>query len=177
MALRSNLISVPCQSTDGSQVTMVNAGLRARNIIVMMKNIICQDGTGSFTILVNAAIYGRLWFPQPFSSAGIQNPEIWGAFNFGPGYVGHSYASEWYIENIAQPVVFSIDDGFLPPGLELFNIGNSARGRISGTPTEVGDYTFIIRATGPTADATNPFEITVSDIDVPDEGTGFVSGN
>jgi hypothetical protein len=177
MALRPNFQSVTGQDGNGNAVTLVNAGIYARNFAVDWNNVLCKDGTGSPVILVNAGLYGRRWLPEPFTSTGIQNPEIWGSFEFGPGYVGEAYLVEWYIENITQPVVFTLDSGTLPPGLTLSNIGNTARGQIDGTPTVAGTFNFVLRAKGPSANATKPFTIEITDIIPPEEGTGFVSGN
>jgi hypothetical protein len=177
MALIPNFLEVPTQDGDGNLISVGNAGLYPRVFVPDWSNVQCLDGTGSPVILVNAGLYGRRWIPEPFSSAGIQNPEIWGSFDFGPGYLGTYYLVEWYIENIEQPVMFLLDSGTLPPGLALTTIGATAKGQIAGVPTEVGTFNFVLRATGPTADATKPFTIEIIDVVPPEEGTGFVSGN
>lgn len=177
MALKPNFLEINGQDGNGNIVSIGNAGIYARSFVPHWSNIRCLDGTGSPVTLVNAGLYGRRWVPEPFTTAGIQNPEIWGTFAFGPGYLGTDYLASWYIENIAQPVVFTLDSGILPPGLELSTIGDTAQGQIAGIPTEAGIFHFVLRATGPTANATKPFSIEITDIIPPEEGTGFVSGN
>jgi hypothetical protein len=176
MALRPNFLEVPSQDGNGNLIPIANAGLYARSFVPHWSNIRCRDGTGSPVTLVNAGLYGRHWLPEPFTTAGIQNPEIWGEFEFGPGYVNELYMVSWYIENIQQPVTFTLDSGILPPGLTLSNVGLTAQGQIDGFPEQAGLFDFVLRATGPTADATKPFSIEIIELP-PDEGSGFVSGN
>jgi len=135
----------------------------------------CVKGDGTAINLIDAAIYGRHFRPEPFVIAsGLVAPEAWGTFGFADGYINQPYLQQWYIENQNHPVVYSVISGTLPPGLSLFNIGSTAEGEISGTPTTVGAYTFTLRATGPTLLADKSFTITIHDD--PDEGTAGVGG-
>jgi len=132
----------------------------------------CKTGTGATVNLVNAALYGKSWKPQPFLAAGIVQPELWGQFTFGPAYVGNYYREQWYIENQNQPLVYTLLTGSLPPGLSLTNLGtpNTAEGQIDGTPTTVGTYNFTLHAAGPTVSGDKSFTIVVN------PATGGVTG-
>jgi hypothetical protein len=105
------------------------------------------DGTGTVVVIPNAGLYPRRWIPQPFIAGSLINPQIWGTFNFGPAYIGYYYREQWYLENVSQPVVFTLESGTLPPGLLLSDIGDEAEGQIEGIPTALGLYTFSLRAT------------------------------
>ena len=133
-----------------------------------------SDHLGNAVSLVNAAIWGRGFLPQPFLAAGIINPIVWGTFGFPDGYVAQSYETQWFIENVDQPLVYTLQSGSLPTGLTLTNVGATAEGQISGTPTVAGTYNFTLRATGPTAVADQPFTIIIHA--ATDSGSSFVGG-
>ena len=124
--------------------------------------------------LVNAAIWGRVFVPQPFRAAGVTAPTVWGEFGLPDGYIAQSYFTQWYIENVDQPVTYSIASGSLPPGLTLSDVGTTAEGQITGTPTTEGTYNFTLRATGPTAVADKSFTIIIHA--ATDPGSSFVGG-
>src|SRR5580765_7379619 len=108
----------------------------------------CVNSQGELVDVVNAALFGRHYVPEPFLAAGIQNPNVWGGAGFGPGYVGKHYLVQWYIENVDWPMHFYVVAGALPPGLALSDIGSNAEGQIEGIPTTLGDYTFTLLASG-----------------------------
>jgi hypothetical protein len=140
-----------------------------------MVNVPTADGLGNVKTLINAAIFARRRKPQPFLSSGISAPQIWGVWAFGDGYVGVPYLQEWYIENTDRPVVYTLQSGSLPAGLSLLNIGSSAQGRVSGTPTLAGTYPFTLRATLPTSTFQDQsFSITITAD--PNEGYSFIGG-
>ena len=145
-----NIRNIPTHGIRGD-ITIVNALVYPRNRTINWVEIPCKTSTNATVILINAALFGHHWLPQPFLAAGLINPVVWGDFSFGPGYVGELYDTEWYIENVDLPIVYTLVSGALPPGLTLQNIGSTARGSISGTPTASGLYGFTLRATGPTA--------------------------
>lgn len=99
------------------------------------------------------------------SGLGVQNI-LWGDFNFGPGYIRLAYEFQFYIEGVAIPAVFSIVGGSLPPGLTLTNIGSTAHGKVSGTPTAVGTYPFTMRTTNVGGFADKDFTIVVSGLPI-----------
>lgn len=137
-------------------------------------SVLGKNHLGDSVTLVNAAIWGRGFKPQPFTTAGITAPLVWGTFGFPDGYVGQSYQTQWFIENIDEPLVYTLQSGSLPTGLTLSNIGATAEGQISGTPTVSGTYTFTIRATGPTATADHTFSIVIHAATA--TGSSFVGG-
>lgn len=95
------------------------------------------------------------------SGLGVQNI-LWGDFDFGPGYIGLEYEFQFYLEGVAIPAVFSIVGGSLPTGLSLTNIGSTAHGKVSGTPTVIGSYPFTMRTTNVGGFADKDFTIEVS---------------
>ncbi len=133
----------------------------------------CKTGIGVAVDLQNAALYGRHYIPQPFQTAGIIAPELWGNFTFGPATVGIYYREQWYIENQNHPLVYTLVAGTLPTGLLLTNIGTTAQGQLAGTPTVAGTYDFTLRATGPTVVGDQAFEIIV---DPAPAGGGLAGG-
>lgn len=86
------------------------------------------------------------------------------------GYVNHFYAWKWYFNN---PVTVTRQSGSLPPGLVLSQAGPQVI-YILGTPTTIGTYDFVLRASSGTAIADANFEISIyAD---PDEGIGGLLG-
>ncbi len=85
-------------------------------------------------------------------------------------YLGHTYNVTWIF---ATAVTLAVQSGSLPPGL-VFNEVDDFTKTITGTPTTLGTYTFVLRASrgGGFGDAT--FHITVNAD--PDEGVGGVGG-
>ncbi|MGH9277816.1 MAG: Ig domain-containing protein [Acidimicrobiales bacterium] len=76
-----------------------------------------------------------------------------------PGRVGQSYANGLFADGGIPPYRWSLAAGPLPPGLSL----TTSPGRIQGTPTTAGTFTFTVRVTddgGQTA--TQQFSITIS---------------
>lgn len=58
------------------------------------------------------------------------------------GYPGEAYSEQLSASNGVAPYVWDLVDGDLPDGLTL-----SVDGLLSGTPTETGDFTVVLRAT------------------------------
>ena len=58
------------------------------------------------------------------------------------GTVGLAYAQTFTALRGTNPITFSLVGGSLPPGLTLL-----PNGSLSGTPTSVGDFSFLVRAT------------------------------
>lgn len=131
-------------------------------------------GIGTQTTKINSAVIGRHFIPQPFVGVSLIAPELWGNFNFTPGYVGAYYREQWYLENQVHPVAYSLFSGNLPPGLVLTNLGATAEGQIDGTPTTPGTYNFTLLATGPSLSGSHAFTIVISP---PPSGTlAFLGG-
>ena len=76
-----------------------------------------------------------------------------------PGRVGVSYATGVFADGGTPPYRWSLVAGQLPPGLSL----TSSPGRITGTPTTAGSFTFTLRVADQGGQqATQQFSITIS---------------
>ena len=76
-----------------------------------------------------------------------------------PGRVGVSYAIGVFADGGVPPYRWSLVAGQLPPGLSL----TTSPGRITGTPTTAGTFTFTLRVTDQGGQqATQQFSITIS---------------
>lgn len=130
----------------------------------------CVNEFGATVNIVNAAIWVKRRIPQPFQDSGaVASAPKWNTFEMSPAEYGIYYKFEWYIENVSEPVTYSMVSGALPTGLSLTSVGG-ARGRIDGTPTALGTFTFALRATNANGSADHTFSIEVSAIPV----AGFV---
>lgn len=94
-------------------------------------------------------------------SSGLSLSPRWGSFAMDDGWVGLAYDEEWALEYCATPCTFSLVSGSLPTGLTLSSFG-SASGKISGTPTTPGTYSFTLRATNAFGSADHAFSITIA---------------
>ena len=92
------------------------------------------------------------------------NPPVWPVVSPPAGYVGNPYLLQWDLTTAASPTTFTLFSGSLPPGLNLSNVagGDGNQGKISGTPTTVGSYSFTITATNAYGSANTPITIVVS---------------
>ncbi|MDQ4134306.1 MAG: Ig domain-containing protein, partial [Actinomycetota bacterium] len=76
-----------------------------------------------------------------------------------PAQIGVSYATGVFADGGVPPYRWSVVAGQLPPGLSL----TTSPGRITGTPTAAGTFTFTLRVTDEAGQqATRQFSITVS---------------
>ena len=144
--------------------------------------------TGDFSIVLAAAQgVGRSFFTETDgTNAGtLGYPDIgsaqanaitqapsWagGDFILPTGYVTHAYLYEWAF---SANTSFTLQSGSLPPGLTLATISTTTA-EIVGTPTAVGTYNFVLRATVGTSTGDATFHITINAD--PDEGIGGLLG-
>jgi large repetitive protein len=88
------------------------------------------------------------------------NAPVWPAFTFGNGVVGIAYSQSFDLAPAAPATTYTTVSGSLPTGLSLSNISADI-GRISGTPTVAGTFTFTLRATNAYGTADQAFSITI----------------
>jgi len=76
------------------------------------------------------------------------------------GVIGHTYSYQMQGQNVSA---WSISSGILPPGLQM-----SSTGLVSGTPTVIGTFSFVVQAnqdstpTSPTVSQALTLTITAS---------------
>lgn len=102
---------------------------------------------------------GLPWFISHFGIAKMEL--VFGVYtsSLPTGQVASPYAQTLVATDGVGPYSWTINSGSLPPGLTL-----SATGVVSGTPTTVGTFPFVVRVTdsdGPAATATRALSITI----------------
>lgn len=118
------------------------------------------------TTFINSAAWYKLFQPQPFVGVGpVSSAPVWNTFEMSPAEYGIYYKFEWYIENVSEPVTYSVVSGSLPTGLSLTSVAG-ARGRVDGTPTALGTFNFTLRATNAVGSNDHAFSIVVSPLPV-----------
>lgn len=130
------------------------------------KEVPCVNALGNTVTLINAALWGKHYRPQPFNvGGGVAGIPVWNTFEMSPAEYGIYYKFEWYIENVSEPVTYSVVSGSLPTGLSLTSVAG-ARGRVDGTPTALGTFNFTLRATNLVGSNDHAFSIVVSPLPV-----------
>jgi hypothetical protein len=100
---------------------------------------------------------------------------VWPAFTFPSGVVTVVYSEDFDLIPASPPTTYTVVSGSLPPGLSLSNVSGDI-GRISGTPTTAGTFTFTMRATNAWGAADKAFTITVVVVSGTSAGNyGFVA--
>lgn len=127
----------------------INTGVNASKVIVYTV-IDVPKGVLASKVVVYTVI----------DSANV-NPPVWPSFLLADGVVGVAYYQAWDLTPAASPTTYSIVAGSLPPGLSLSNISGD-QGKIDGTPTVAGVYSFTIRATNSIGIADQAFTVTIS---------------
>jgi uncharacterized repeat protein (TIGR03803 family)/probable HAF family extracellular repeat protein len=77
----------------------------------------------------------------PYINGGVPNIAINGSSNLGTIVLGSFYSNQLFA-CCASSLAWSVTGGALPPGVNL-----STTGQLSGTPTTIGSYTFLVQAT------------------------------
>jgi hypothetical protein len=91
------------------------------------------------------------------------NPPVWPSLSPPPGYVGNTYGFSWDLTSAASPTTYTLFSGSLPPGLSLSNVagGDGNQGQITGIPTTVGGYSFVVTATNAYGSSNEPMTINI----------------
>jgi hypothetical protein len=125
-------------SHGGGSITLpFQAVLSNRNYRVDWVNVRTATGVGQAVIMVNAALYGRHWRPQPFA-LGLGSLFTGSDVLLPEAYVAISYELDWHFFIGIQ--LISVYSGSLPPGL-VFTFVDNFTWTITGIPTTVGYYT------------------------------------
>ncbi|MCC7340212.1 MAG: putative Ig domain-containing protein [Bryobacterales bacterium] len=91
-------------------------------------------------------------------TASVAAPTILTSSPLPEAVIGVSYPLSLVVSGGQRPFSFSVSSGALPPGLQL----DSANGVLSGTPSQLGDFTFEIRvADAAQRSSTKPFTLRV----------------
>jgi hypothetical protein len=86
---------------------------------------------------------------------------VWPTFTFAGAVLNVSYTQDFDLNPATSPTTYTVQSGALPTGLSLSNVSGDI-GRISGTPTVLGSYTFTLRATNTHGTADKSFTISVN---------------
>ncbi len=109
-------------------------------------------GEFTFTVRVTDSVSATATAPITLSiNPDIPPLRIFSAGDLTPGSTGAEYLHQLLFTGGVAPRVWSMNSGALPPGLSL----NPTAGQISGSPTDVGTFTFTVRLT----DATTTFVV------------------
>ncbi len=137
-------------------------------------NLPAAQGTGRGTFTETASSYsGTVGYPDVGAAqASIIASPLWAGATFTcpVAFINHVYSLK---QNFLVPLAFNLQSGTLPPGLTLTQL-DSQTFLISGTPTTLGTYDFVIRGTQGAAFGDILCEIVVNAD--PDEGAGGVGG-
>jgi Putative Ig domain len=133
------------QGTSSGGITGVPETEGLFTFTIQVRDATGTKDTESFSILINA--------PRPLV---ISNQSD----TLSPGTVGEFYCcGNLFADGGVPDYTWSLVSGQLPPGLEL----SESPGRITGTPTEAGTFTFTVRVTDSRdATAERTFSITIS---------------
>ena len=115
------------------------------------------------SVLFTGTVLGTYWpvkEPPWFTSVAVSGVPVWPNFTFGEGVVGISYSQEFDLFPALSPTTFTLVSGSLPPGLSVSNVSADI-GRLSGTPTSPGSYSFTLRATNSLGTADKGFTLLV----------------
>lgn len=115
------------------------------------------------TVVVTKSQFGETYpvVPPPFlQSVAVSGVPFWPSFTFGEGVVGVSYSQQFDLYPALSPTTFTLVSGSLPPGLSLSSVSADI-GRLSGTPTAPGSFSFTLRATNPLGTANKSFTLLV----------------
>ncbi|HWR36361.1 MAG TPA: Ig domain-containing protein [Clostridia bacterium] len=107
--------------------------------------------------------FGRPLFGEYISDTMAPDPTTitWGVWDFCAGIVGVAYGHEWDLEGLASPTTYTLIAGALPNGLALQSVTGN-QGRIHGTPTAAGTFTFTLRATNSLGATDKVFSIVIA---------------
>ena len=89
-------------------------------------------------------------------------PPAWTSFTLANGAMGIAYSQDWDLSPATANTTYTVVLGALPTGLAVSNVSGDV-GRLSGTPTVAGSYSFTIRASNYYGTADKAFSMTVVD--------------
>ena len=155
-------LSVDCESPSGPVTVTASSG----EVITLRDDGVPPDlaaGDGIFSASWTPTTpFLYLTFSSPIGKEIVPGPSI--LTNLLPtGLTNTSYSQTLQASGGAPPYTWSIHSGCLPEGLSL----NSSTGKISGTPSKIGVYSFMMNvADSRTASAMKAFSITIKEVDL-----------
>lgn len=108
-------------------------------------------------------LYNVIGFVVDVASGGgfVPNSPDWGGLGSLPeGVLTIPYEYDWDMPISGSPVSYSISSGSLPAGIALLALGSTG-GRLTGTPTVAGTYTFTLLATNAYGTDSQSFSLVV----------------
>lgn len=131
-------------------------------------SVACADQFGNSITVVNAGLFGRIYFAQaqPFQPGQWLNNVI----VLPSGFTGTEYKNDW---TFAIPTTLAFRSGTLPTGVTLSQT-SSTEAKIDGTPTSAGTYTFTLRATIGFSYMDATYQVTITT--APSGGSGGMGG-
>jgi subtilisin family serine protease len=162
MPILLSALSINCESPLGP-VTVTTPSGEAVNLKDdgVPPDLVAGDGIFSAS-WISTTEFSYLTFSSPIGKEIVPAPSIL-TNSLPSGLLNTSYSQTLQASGGVPPYNWSIYSGSLPEGLSL----NSSAGKMLGTPSKTGTYSFMIKATDArTSFVMKPFSITIKEVDL-----------
>lgn len=128
-------------------------------------------GAGAFTI-TQSSVGPTVGYPDIGAAQAQGAVQFWAGTDIELpfGYINYAYGLDW---TFVFSEAITLQSGSLPPGLSLTQV-SATEWTITGTPTTLGTYDFVLRSTVGLATGDATFHITIQPD--PDQGSAFAGG-